>query len=243
MDGVEIAARFGSITNHLKYCGPSDFSIAYKKYLGKKTPENADKLKKTITHFEGHYPYLEQIGKENNLDPFDYKVCEAYWLGNELLENVGKEAMQKTILHGLTGSGKMHIEKAQGLAEKLPLGILPHHSFHVYYIKFITGKVNWNLYNADRCRVPYCKVITVGEKEADVLYRPILFGLGKYIFGEEIARKISLQEGNLRVMDAIKAGDWIATHWDVGIWKLDSREKSNLEKYTKRNIDAINKSL
>jgi hypothetical protein len=248
VEGVELAARFGSGTNHLKYCGPTDFHKAFNAYLKDKNKANAEKLKHTITHFEGHYPYLKLIAKENGMDPFDYEVCEAYWLGNELLEGISSEAVKEMILHDLTGMGKMQTGRAAELVKKLPSKVYPHHSFHVYFIKFITGKVDWNLFNADRCRVPFGKIIELkknkdGGEGAVIGYKPILFGRGKYFFGEKITRNISFYEGNLQLIDPVEKGDWIAVHWDVGIMKLTTKQKNNLEKYTELNIESANSAL
>lgn len=165
MEGVELSARFGSVTNHLKYCGPIDFGKVFSDYLEDKNKQHEMQLKHALTYFEGHYPYLKLIGKENNLDPFDYKVCEAYWLGNELLENISREAVFEMITSDLVGKGKMQIERATDLAQKLPKKIYPHHSFHVYYIKFITGKVDWNLINADLCRTPFGRIVELKAAE------------------------------------------------------------------------------
>ncbi|MBI5224357.1 hypothetical protein HY989_00640 [Candidatus Micrarchaeota archaeon] len=253
MEGVELSARFGSVTNHLKYCGPVDFGKAFSEYLGDKNKRNEEQLKHALTFFEGHYPYLKLIGKENGLDPFNYKVCEAYWLGNELLEKVSRDAVSEIITHDLVGKGKMQIPRAQMLAEKLPKKVYPHHSFHVYYIKFITGKVDWNLFNADRCRTPFGKVVELKTAKegiegknneringAIVEYKPVLFGEGKYFFGEEILRNISFYEGNLRLTEDIAVGDWIAFHWDVGIMKINERERGNLKKFTDLNLETAN---
>ncbi|MFH0971420.1 MAG: DUF6390 family protein [Candidatus Micrarchaeota archaeon] len=242
MEGVELAARFGSITNNLKYCGPSDFQTKFAKYLGEKNEPNRQALEGAVSGFEAQYPYLKLIADSNHLRPFDYTVAEAFWLGNELLENVSRDRIAQTIMQGLTGLGKMHIERAEKLAKNLPERIVPHHSFHVYYIKFITGRVKWTPGNADKCRVPFGKIVEL-ERTGDAataLYSPIVVENGKFVFGKKIDATIGLKVGKIRLPEDVSVGDWVAFHWDAAVWKLADRERANLEKNTKRNLDAIN---
>ncbi len=235
MDGVELAARFGSVTNNLKYCGPSDFQTTFRKYLNDKNETNSLALQNAIRKFEAHYPYLKLIADSNDLDPFDYEVCGALWLGNELLENVKIDSIKTMILKDLTGEGKLPQERAEMLASSIPNNSVPHHSFHVYYIKFITGKVPWNLENADKCRVPFGKILDSNGKIGRIRYKPVVKNEGKFRFGEEKDIEI-----NMGLIGDASIGDAIAFHWGVAIKKLTEREIDNLEKYTLRNLDAIN---
>jgi hypothetical protein len=246
MEGVELAARFGSITNNLKYCGPNDFQKIFSDYLGDKSDSNANKLKNAISKFEAHYAYLKLIASATGRDPFDYEVCEAFWLGNDLLERVQKADIQKTLITELTGTGKMHIGRSIGLAQSLPDGVMPHHSFHVYYVKFITGKVQWNQVNADHCRVPFGKIIDVGIKDKigsngkglTVEYNPIILtDKKKFAFGEPVKKTISRGINGTDFVPEAREGDWVAFHWDVACKILDGRERANLEKFQLHNIN------
>ncbi|MFH1443041.1 MAG: DUF6390 family protein [Candidatus Micrarchaeota archaeon] len=250
MEGVELAARFGSVTNRLKYCGPNDFHKIFSDYLKDKSRANAIALQNAITKFEGHYPYLKLIANANGMDPFDYEVCEAYWLGNGLLENIPKEMMQAMILEDLTGKGKMNKYKAAKLAKYLPNGIVPHHSFHVYYVRFITGKVPWNIANADKCRVPFGIVRHIKDetydmptKIAQVEFEPIDMRRRKFIWKGYRKIEIPLKTDIADLGNELKPGDWIAMHWGSPIVKLSQMQKTSLEKYERMNIKAINNSI
>ena len=77
MDGLELAARFSAAPNALGLCGPKGFRLSAKRQL-------AAQLKR----FLAPYTYLSLIADANGLEPFDYDVTEAFWLGNRLLERV-----------------------------------------------------------------------------------------------------------------------------------------------------------
>ena len=244
MEGVELAARFGSITNNLKYCGPSDFFSIFREYLGNKSKANSKRLQNAISEFEAHFSYLKLIAKANKLDPFDYKVCEAFWLGNDLLGNVPVENVRQMILSELTGTGKMHIARSKKLADSLPNKIYPHHSFHVYFVKFITGKVEWNLANADSCRVPFGRITNVAEngKSVEISYQPVIQKSNEFIFGDPVEKTVSTGLHGLNFIPDAKDGDWVAFHWDVACKILDARERANLEKFTRQNLVAASSS-
>ncbi len=240
MEGVELAARFASVTNRLKYCGSAEFQSVFGKYLADKSAANTGRLKAAIGKFEAHYPYLKLIAKANGRKPFDYPVVEALWLGNGLLEKVTRKQMQQMILGGLTGKGKMDLERARRKADGIPEGALPHHSFHVYYIRFITGRVEWNLRNADRCRVPWGYVREVDGEAALVEYTPIIRRDGNLVFSAPIVKRVALGLGGIGFGNMPKKGDTVAFHWDAAIKKLTAREEANLRKYTLINMVALN---
>src|SRR3989344_1692287 len=244
MEGVELAARFGSITNNLKYCGPSDFFSLFQKYLQNKSEVNSIKLKNSISEFEAHFSYLKLIADANDLDPFDYEVCEAFWLGNDLLENVPTENVRQMILSELTGGGKMHIDRSQKLADPLPATIYPHHSFHVYFVKFITGKVEWTPKNADKCRVPFGKILGFrdSKRSAIIEYRPVMSTNDGMAFGKSANISISTYLNDLALIPDAEVGDWIAFHWDVGVKILSLNEKGNLEKFTRQNLSSASRT-
>jgi hypothetical protein len=102
MDGLELAARFSASPNSLCYCGKKTFFKAFMQYLKNKQTKN---LENEMKKFKAHYEYLKLISSENNLPLFDKKVVEAFWIGNELLENVRKESIAKMIWTKFSGKG------------------------------------------------------------------------------------------------------------------------------------------
>ena len=170
MKGIELAARFSYITNSLEYCGPKEASRQIEEYILKK--DNEKYLRKSLSRFEGMYPYLKAIADKNGKDPFDYDVVEAYWIGNSLLDSFNDADIKKLIL-SLIQRG---LPKSIGnkLTEELPSGFKPHHSFNVFYVGVgrITGSVETTLKNMNKCRINYGKVVNFKMSETSIRNLP-----------------------------------------------------------------------
>ncbi|MFH1750756.1 MAG: DUF6390 family protein, partial [Candidatus Micrarchaeota archaeon] len=104
--------------------------------------------------------------------------------------------------------------------------------------KFITGKVKWSLENADNCRVPFGKLMGIGDdgNSVTVSYRPINNMGNKLTFGDFVEKSISNGICGLNFIPEAKVGDWVAFHWDVACKIITDKEKGNLEKYQKLNL-------
>ena len=69
--------------------------------------------------------------------------------------------MQKLIAQEFSGSARLPAKKAMLLAEKLPDGFVPHHSFHVLYLHTISGVIAPSVKNADLCRPSWGKELAL----------------------------------------------------------------------------------
>jgi len=87
--GALLAARYAFMPNKLRYCG-GDSNTELFEYASRQ--ESDFGLQAMLKEFETMFPYLQLIAEANRIsDPFNYKVVEAYWIGNELLENVSMQ--------------------------------------------------------------------------------------------------------------------------------------------------------
>lgn len=78
--------RYGFMPNHLRYCGGDDNQTLFQ--YGVENVVDAG-VKAMLRKFTGALPYLQLIARANGIaDPFDDRVVEAYWIGNELLDHV-----------------------------------------------------------------------------------------------------------------------------------------------------------
>src|SRR5918997_5670109 len=84
--GLLLFIRYAFMPNHLGYCGGNENEIL----LEHAAENRADpRLAPMLAKFTGAFPYLQTIAAANGVtDPFDPRVVEAYWLGNELLDHV-----------------------------------------------------------------------------------------------------------------------------------------------------------
>jgi len=223
MEGLMLAAAYGLAPNCLGYCGGKEF----KKILKTGDLEN---IKNELKKFKAHYSYLKLIGENNNLDAFDNRVIEAFWIGNKLLDNISKEKIRKMILEEFVGEGLLNKEKAEELAKNIPEGCTPHHSFHVFYIHSITGKLNPTIENMDNCRVGWGRIVSIDEGII-VKYRNIR--------NEEKEKEVKLELDGIKFLEDPKIGDDISFHWNFAIQKLNKEQKEKLEKYTLKNSFMI----
>ncbi len=228
-DGLELAVRFSYITNSLQFCGPRTAHEIFGHYLEKK--DNAPQVRDALLRFEGLNPYLTAIAQKHNLDTFDYKVVEAYWIGNELLDSFTDEDM-KNIIRKLMTRG---LPKSIGtnLIAHLPVGCVPHHNFNVFYVGVgrTTGSVETTLHNMDNCRISWGTVAGNFEGHLIVTVPKLRKINGKYLLGEpETKTAVFLKAMLPDIID----GDTIALHWGFAAHPLEQHQIENLRKYTQK---------
>ncbi|MBS3158712.1 hypothetical protein J4206_05485 [Candidatus Woesearchaeota archaeon] len=236
MDGTELTARFSYITNSLGFCGPDKASEEFLHYI--KFHDNKQKVESALKRFEGLLPYLSTIAEKTGKNLLDHDVVEAYWLGNELLENFDdtdmKSIIKKLIARGLPASiGKQ-------LIRDLPAGFVPHHDFNVFYVGVgkTTGSVETTLQNMDNCRIGWGRVAEVLKNELIVVTSTLKKRNDRFRFGdEEIKNAVYLPE----MLPDIKKGDHVALHWGFAPIVLEDHQLKNLKKYSIMILDVMNR--
>ncbi len=234
MNGIELAIRFSYVVNSLRYCGPES-EDDFLKYLNGES--NEEEVKELFKKFEGFRPYMQLTSEKTGKDMFDYDVIEAYWLGNSLLDEFDGEDMKK-IVEMLVTRG---LPKSIGdeLVKNMPAEAFPHHSFHVMYVGpgRTTGTVPTNMDTMSKCIASEATVVEVNEGELVVKTCPLDKKDDKFVFGEEIEKKVKWKK---EITPSIKVGDKVALHWDFAGLVLTERQVENLKKYTKQTLDTVN---
>ncbi|MFH1916214.1 MAG: DUF6390 family protein [Nanoarchaeota archaeon] len=232
MDGLNLAIRFSYITNRLHYCGPKDSQDVFLRYLEKK--DNADNVRSSLKRFEGLWPYLTVIAEKHGLDPFDQRVVEAYWIGNELLDACTNEdnceVIRRLMKRGLPKSiGEEKIKKMSD-------GLVPHHVFNVVFVGVgnTTGSVPVTLQNMNNCRPSWGKVVDVQESQVVVASQQIVVKEKKYVLEPDTKTAVFLPE-----MLTPKKGDVVALHWGFACMVLSPGQVQNLELYTSKILKSI----
>jgi hypothetical protein len=229
MNGTELAARYAFPPNSLHYCGQPTFVSALRS--GRKRA-----LEKELRKFTAHYGYLSLIAAENGLKPFDLCVVRAFWTGNWLLDNVSAPAMRRFFLRVF----RKNPARARKLAENLPPGSVPHHSFNPLYVNFFTDKVARSVRNYDSCCVTWGTVLRMSERSAVLLRQSIARKGGRFVLKPRIAR-VLLEKDGIRFVKALKKGDMVSVHWGMAIERLTPARSAALRRYTQKNLDAINR--
>ena len=244
MSGLKIAALFGLRPHLLGLCGPKEAleqRLLLKFLQGKLSHRQ---ILSVIKKFKGAYSYYCLIAKKNKIKtrPFNKKVVEAYWIGNELLDKVTADDLKKMVKENFSGPGLLDKDEAAKKASKIPAGSKPHHSFHVLVIGSVTGSVDFkNTKLKDVCRIGWGKVAdrpkTKNKKLETfiVKYQPLVGGK-KIKLGRPVKKEIFWDR---EIVSDVKIGDWVAFHWNWMVKVLTLQEVANLKKYTLNTIKSL----
>ncbi|HLM70398.1 MAG TPA: DUF6390 family protein [Thermoplasmata archaeon] len=238
MDGVALCARFSIATNRLQYCGPRDAEPA----LYRAITENADleRARDALRRFEALNPYLEAIGAKHGLDPFDPRVVEAYWIGNDLLDSFDRKDFGE-LLEGLVRRG-LPRSTATRLTRWLPEHPIPHHVFHVAFVGVgeVTGHVETTLSNMEACRPAWARVTAIEGPTVRLGGPKLSLSDGRLNLDASAERSLPYDPA---ILPGLTKGDTVAVHWSHPAVSLTSPQARALETYTRRSLDAANEAL
>jgi hypothetical protein len=231
--GIQRACKYSFITNKKEYCGKKNSFKFFKEFILNPEIKRIKRIEKLLMSFNGFYPYLKLIGESNSLNPFNEKVVEAYWTGNNLLENIPLKSIKKMILNDFVKAGlpkKIAEKKALNLKKK----VFPHHSFHVLYINFISRKVLPILENLNNCIVLWGKVVKEEKENLKVKGEKLFLEKGKLRFDKSVImiKKGFVQENVLN--------KFVSFHWNFGVEVLNKKQLKNLKKFSLKNLELVN---
>lgn len=235
MSGPKIAALYGLIPNRLGLCGPRQ-ELLKKFIIGELSiPQIIPVLEK----FEAAYPYYQLIAKKNKITngPFNKKVVEAYWLGNELLEKITTNDLRQLITEKFSKPGLLSKEEATKRAKKIPENSKPHHSFHVMVLGSITGSIDFTGKTKlkDICRVSWGRITSIKREKLIVIGNPLV-GSKIIKFGAPIKKEITWDK---EILPLVNIGDWVSSHWGYALQVLNEENIINLYKYTQNTLDTL----
>ena len=256
-NGLLFFSKYAFAPNVLRFCGPKETDILFEaivesveeggvyQYGG--LPKNFDEL---LKRFHGAVPYLQIIAKANGIkDFFDFRVVEAYWIGNDLLRKVPVENLLASIEDRF--KERFSLKSWERVMAKPIAGAKPFHAFHVFDIgrkagidSSVSKKVIETL---DKCRIAWGVVKEVkinGARNnfsmgsAVVEYPGVVFDkIGKLAIEGKMQRECFLLDKN------ISAGDIVSMHWDFVCDKLTLRQKRNLIFWTNYHLALVNREL
>lgn len=241
-DGALLAARYAYMPNRLNYCGGDNNSQLFA-YASQQ--ESDAGLREMLEEFATMYPYLRLIAEANQiLDPFDYRVVEAYWLGNELLNKVSMKDFYRHLIDKQKIKKQLKPELAEKVFGKLTLGAKPHHSWHVLGIPKRTGNypVAHTIKTMDECRIAWGRVKNEVKTLKDlsekiiVEYQPLKIMSNELVLGGLEDREVWLASNDKSFVPNLAVGDYVSIHWGWVCDLLTDRQKNNLEKWTKYNL-------
>jgi Family of unknown function (DUF6390) len=231
--GPSLFTRYAFPPNDRGFCGPAD-SAALRGYA--MAGESGPELIRLAGQFAGAWPYLQLIAAANGIaDPLNRSVVEAYWVGNNLLENV-RVADYGTFLderfRGRAGHGW------ESIAAAIPAGALPHHSFHVFCVYpwaglLRDGRTEPSLRVLDSCRISWGSVISADP--VVVLRRPLTWDGRVLALGEPAPCEVSPG-----FVTGLCPGEWVSMHWNCVCDRLPAPRLRALRHYSTRHLALYN---
>ena len=238
--GILRCARYAFMPNKLSFCGPDKNKDLFYYCQNQEVDHGLNLI---LKEFQVLYPYLKFIAQSNQLkDPFDEKIIEAYWLGNQLLDNVNKSRLYNHLLDEQQLKKKLNKKLLKKVVDKIPLGAKPHHSFHVLSVWKRTGNLDvmHTLNSMDLCRISWGKIKKIDLPNLEVEYQPLVLENGRLKLGSIIFQKVLTEINNSGFIEKPRLGQWISFHWGFACEVLNNYQVANLKKYTEESIRLTN---
>jgi len=231
--------RYAFMPNRLRYCGGDDNRTMFE--YGIENVVDAG-LNPILRKFSGALPYLQLISRVNGIrDPFDERVVEAYWLGNELLDGVEVRQMHEALLERF---GKQLQGRTRDLVlGKAPAGARPHHNFHVFDVHSRVGQLEHSMETMDQCRISWGRVLRIVGPELEVERPPLVLENGRLKIGPPQTIRVERKVNGRGFADAAAPGDSVSLHWGWVCEVLTPRQQANLARYTQEHLRLANQTL
>lgn len=227
MNGLWRCANYAFAPNFYKYCGP-DKNRELSGYLAHRQADLG--LKTMLKDFAAMHPYLKLIAHQNGIaNEFDERVVEAYWLGNELLDNVALKSFFNHV------NRRLPKKELKWFELKLPQGAKSNHAFHVLNFINRTGHkaILHTVESMDNCRISSGVVTGSMKVETDQL----IYNHGKLKLKKDVIKPVS------NINNDYKTGDLVTIHWGWVCEKITSQQAENLAKYTNLALRLANQTL
>jgi hypothetical protein len=239
LDGMVRFIRYGFMPNRLRYCGGDENRLLFDHAVEEVVDGG---LKGHLQKFTGALPYLQLIARANGIaDPFDPRVVDAYWIGNDLLDKVEVRQLYDSLLERF---GRQLQGRTRDLVlGKAPAGARPHHSFHVLDVHSRVGELGQSLATMDHCRVSWGTVVDVAGGELVVVRVPLLLELGKLVLGRPTRERVMRQIDGRGFVDGAQVGDVVSIHWGWACEVLSLAQGQRLERYTRHHLYIANRTI
>ena len=239
IDGTSRFIRYAFMPNRLHYCGGDNNSLIFDYALeGVREPP----LEAMLRKFTWAMPYLSLIARSNGIvDPFDERVVEAYWIGNDLLSGVEVRQLHDALRERF--GNQLQGKTREWLLAKAPAGARPHHNFHVFDVHSRVGELEHSLETMDQCRISWGKVLKDDGSELVVERQPLAIVEGKLALGASIQERAARQVGGRGFADEATTGVWVSLHWGWVCEVITPLQQRNLARYTVDHIRLANLTM
>lgn len=243
MDGILRCSKYAFGPNRFMYCGP-DANKEISEYMRDGFIDGG--FIGLMKSFEVMYPYLEHIAHVNKLsDPFDGRVVEAYWLGNNLLDKVDKPSLHRYFTDTIRLKARMSLPNYRLLETRIGLGIQPCHNYHVLNVPKKMGhqEMESTVEFKDSCRISWGTVTAVLGPKITLRRAPLIQMGDMLVLGPEEEKTVMRPLAADYDIDMLAPGDTITLHWDSPCEVVTDEQVTRLKRYTEKSIAIANKAF
>ncbi len=237
-EGALLAARFSFMPNRLGYCGPDERG-AILEHLADGCGDRG--LEQILARFAGAFPYYSLIAAASGIaDPFDLRVIEAYWIGNELLEHVEAADLWRHVEERFAQRFPQRLLRA--VLGGIPSGARPHHNFHVFSMPVQAGDAGarYRLETMDACRISWARVVAECGDALLVARRPLRLERDALVLGAAEPTSVVRWFDGKAPLSRVSVGDVVAVHWGCACHRLTVRQCRALVQYTRHHLALAN---
>ena len=240
--GPTLFARYAYPPNERGSCGPPQHQTLFEYGAAAQVDPGLELLAR---QFSGAWPYLEFIAGVSGIpDALDHRVVEAYWLGNDLLDRIDMTTFGNALMDRFRrqmGTSWQH------LAEAIPVGVVPTHSFHVFHVYPWVGLLGNGrgepLEVLQRCRIRWGQVINADGDRVVVRSRPLVYDGQRLELGEPQLETATSGIGGVGLATGLQPGEWVGLHWDWVCDRLTPHQLVQLRRYTLRHLRIANQRI
>lgn len=237
--GPTLFARYAYPPNERGSCGPPQHRTLFEYGAAAQVDPGLELLAR---QFAGAWPYLEFIaGVSGITDALDHRVVEAYWLGNDLLDRIDMTTFGNALMDRFRrqmGRSWSH------LAEAIPAGVVPNHSFHVFHVYPWVGLLGNGrgepLEVLQRCRIRWGQVVSVDGDQVIVRSRPLVYDGHGLELGAPGLEAATCALGGVGLASGLRPGEWVGLHWGWVCDRLTPRQLVSLRRFTLRHLAIAN---
>jgi len=237
--GLLLFIRYAFMPNHLGYCGGNENEVLFE-HATDGRPDS--RLAAMLVKFTGAVPYLRTIAAANGIgDPFDPRVVEAYWLGNELLDHVEAADLYRSLDERF--GAHLPAKVRDQVLRKPPAGAKPYHLFHVLDVYRHLESESVGMAAMESCRISWGQVREVDGASVTVDRQPLAMVDGKLALGEARAERVLRAFEGRGFADGVAPGDWVSIHWGWVCETLDARRLGNLRRASAAHLALANQTI
>jgi hypothetical protein len=227
-------ARYAYPPNELGYCGPAGAG----EFMGITAVDAEAEVRRRARQFEGAWHYLEVIAASAGIDdPLDDRVVEAYWVGNDLTDDLDPGVLMtelRTRFRGQTAGSWSHAGRRARA----------HHSFHVFevypWVSLLGGnddRVPMNV--LDQCRIRTGTVTAVRGEQAIVRSQPLTWDGARLALGPAREQTVRWSDSGQGLLASVAVGDLVALHWDWVCDVLDDAQQAAITGQEQAQLDGL----